>query len=355
MSGQISKGGRMKFSFKNDYSEGAHPQILQALFKDNLQQMDGYGNDIRSLQAADVIRKHIDSLTADVHFISGGTQTNLIFISAVLRPHEAAIAASNGHIFVHETGAIEATGHKVCVRENPDGKLTPELIQSVLDEHCDEHMVKPKLVFLSNASEIGTIYSKAELIAISQLCKEQNLLLYVDGARLGSALTATGNDLDMKTIASLVDAFYIGGTKNGALLGEALVIVNPQLQEDFRYLIKQRGAMLAKGRLLGTQFGELFNDNLFYDLAKHANQMAELLTAGLTRLGIKFLTDSRTNQVFPILADKLIDEIGKDYVYTPWSRISEDYSCIRLVTSWATPQAAVEEFIQSVAKLINQS
>lgn len=345
----------MKFSFKNDYSEGAHPQILQALFKDNLQQMDGYGNDDRSFEAADMIRNHIGLLTADVHFISGGTQTNLLFISSVLRPHEAAIAASNGHIFVHETGAIEATGHKICVRDSADGKLTPGLIQSVLDEHCDEHMVKPKLVFLSNASEIGTIYSKAELTAISRLCKEKNLLLYVDGARLGSALMAHGNDLDIKKLAGLVDAFYIGGTKNGALLGEALVITNPQLQEDFRYLIKQRGAMLAKGRVLGTQFAELFKDNLFYDIARHANQMAELLTVGLSRLGVEFLTDSRTNQIFPVFNDAVISEIGKDFIYTTWSRITADKSCIRLVTSWATPQNAVEEFIATVASLLSKN
>ena len=340
------------FSFKNDYSEGAHPQILQALINDNLTQMTGYGEDERSFEAAELIRNHIAKANAAVHLISGGTQTNMIFISSILRPHEAVISSNVGHINVHETGAIEATGHKVCVVTGENGKLTPELIDQVILEHCDEHMVKPKMVFIANATEIGTLYKKAELVAISQYCKAHDLYLYMDGARLGSALMSSENDLSMAEIADLVDAFYIGGTKNGALLGEALVIINPLLQADFRYFIKQRGALLAKGRVLGTQFVELFKTDLFYQLANHANQMAAILSQGMTKLGVKFLAESTTNQIFPILDNQVIMKIGDKFIYTPWSKMSDEQSCIRLVTSWATPKSAVEAFITNLSEII---
>lgn len=340
------------YSFKNDYSEGAHPNILNALLADNMRQMTGYGEDEKSLEATSLIRQHIGNPDAAVHLISGGTQTNLIFISAVLRPHEAVIAVDSGHINVHETGAIEATGHKVCAIAGDNGKLTPQLIDKVVTEHCDEHMVKPKMVFIADATEVGTLYTKAELIAISNYCKSHNLYLYLDGARLASALMANGNDLTMAELSSLVDAFYIGGTKSGALLGEALVINNPILQEDFRYLIKQRGAMLAKGRLLGTQFVELFKNNLFYDLAAHANQMAEVLTHEMSQLGIKFLTNSTTNQIFPILDNQVIAKLSTNYYYTPWSTYSDTESCIRLVTSWATLPTAVGKFIVDLKKAL---
>ncbi|MFL6559439.1 MAG: threonine aldolase family protein, partial [Bacillus sp. (in: firmicutes)] len=270
------------YSFKNDYSEGAHPRILNALIESNLVQEDGYGEDQFSQKAVEMLKERMGRTEVDIHLLSGGTQTNLIAISAFLRPHEAAIAASTGHILGHETGAIEATGHKILSIEAENGKLTPSNIQPVLDGHPDEHMVKPKLVYISNSTEIGSIYSRNELEQLSDFCKKNHLILYMDGARLGSALCSEENDLQLSDLPGLVDSFYIGGTKNGALIGEALVICRDSLKEDFRYHMKQKGALLAKGRLLGIQFLELFRDNLFFDLATHANKMATILRDEIT-------------------------------------------------------------------------
>ena len=265
------------YSFKNDYSEGAHPRILNALIESNLEQADGYGEDIYTLRAIELLREKIQLTNIDIHLLSGGTQTNLVAISAFLRPHEAAIAANTAHIFTHETGSIEATGHKVISIEVSDGKLNSVLIKEALDYHTDEHMVKPKLVYISNSTEIGSIYSKADLEDISSFCKENNLILFMDGARLGAALCSDKNDLQLSDIGRLTDAFYIGGTKNGALLGEALVICKESLKEDFRFHMKQKGALLAKGKVLGIQFLELFKGDLYFQLATHANKMASAL------------------------------------------------------------------------------
>lgn len=339
------------YSFKNDYSEGAHPAILEALMRTNLEQEEGYGEDRYSLQAADLIRQKIDWPEAAVHFLTGGTQVNMTAISSFLRPHEAAIAAKTGHINVHETGAIEATGHKVVVADSDvDGKLTPESIQKVLDAHPDEHMVKPKLVYISDTTEVGAIYTKSELRQLKSFCEANHLYLYLDGARLGSALTAEGNDLVLSDLPKLTDAFYIGGTKNGALLGEALVIVRDSLKEDFRYLIKQKGAMLAKGRLTGIQFLELLKGNLYFELAAHANRMADKLRAGLGAQGIHFLTHSTSNQIFPILPNELIDELLHHYAFLAWSKADAQHTSVRLVTSWATKETAVDAFLDDVAK-----
>lgn len=335
-------------SFKNDYSEGAHPRILKALMDSNLEQLEGYGEDLYSLQAIERMKQRIGRHDLDIHLIPGGTQTNLTAISAFLRPHEAAIAAHTGHILVHETGAIEATGHKILSIEVADGKLKASQIQPVLDAHTDEHMVKPKLVYISNPTEIGTIYTKAELKELHQFCVENNLYLYMDGARLGSALCAEGNDLDLADLPSLVDAFYIGGTKNGALLGEALVICRDSLKEDFRFHMKQKGALLAKGRLLGIQFFELFKDDLYFDLARHANRMAGLLREEISKAGFDFLVHSPSNQIFPILPDRLITELQKKYAFYVWSKVGEGRSAVRLVTSWATQESAVQEFIRDM-------
>lgn len=339
----------MVYSFKNDYSEGAHPRILNALLASNFEQTDGYGEDRYSREAADLIKRHIGRDDLDIHLLSGGTQTNLVAISAFLRPHEAAIAAHTGHILVHETGAIEATGHKILSREVSDGKLTAAAIQAALDEHTDEHMVKPKLVYLSQPTEIGTIYTRCELEQISSLCRERNLILYIDGARLGSALAAAESDLTLSDLARLVDAFYIGGTKCGALVGEALVICREELKEDFRFHMKQKGALLAKGRLLGIQFAELFRDDLYFRLSHHANQMAALLRDALTKAGFPFLVHSPTNQLFPILPDSLIAELQKDYSFYVWSKIDAEHSAVRLVTSWATKEEAVQALIASIS------
>ena len=336
------------YSFKNDYSEGAHPRILNALVETNLEQTEGYGEDIYCQKAAELIKERIGHNDVAIHFLSGGTQTNLIAISAFLRPHEAAIAANTGHIFVHETGAIEATGHKVISIPVSDGKINPQVIQSVLEAHTDEHMVKPKLVYISNPTEIGTIYRKSELEALSRFCKKNSLYLFVDGARLGSALCSPENDLKLSDFGVLTDAFYIGGTKSGALLGEALVICNPSLQEDFRFHLKQKGAMLAKGRLLGMQFLELFRDDLYFDLAKHANAMADLLRDALQKGGFRFLTHSSTNQIFPILPNSLIEGLQKKYSFIVWAKMDPTHSAVRLVTSWATKEEAVLAFIEDL-------
>ena len=341
----------MIYRFTNDYSEGAHINILNAFLKTNLNQEIGYGNDDFCEEAKKLIKAKIKNENADIHFVSGGTQANLVIISSVLRPHEAIIAAKTGHINVHETGAIEATGHKICTVETKDGKLTVKDIQKVLEVHEDEHMVKPKMVFISNSTELGTIYKKEELQEISKFCKENNLYLHLDGARLGCALMSRDNDLTLDELSDLVDIFYIGGTKNGALLGEAIVINNDKLKEDFRYHIKQKGAMLAKGRVLGIQFVELFKDDLYYDLAKHANKMAYKLSDALKVLGYEFLTEPTSNQIFPIMTNEMIEKLEGRYGFNIEMKLDETKKAIRLVTSWATKESAVDEFINYIKSL----
>lgn len=336
------------YSFKNDYSEGAHPRILNALIESNLDQVEGYGEDIFSIKAIQLLKQRLKTNDVDIHLLTGGTQTNLTALSAFLRPHEAVIAASTGHILVHETGAIEATGHKIISVNVKDGKLVPSHIKAVLDAHTDEHMVKPKLVFISDSTEIGSIYKKSELEGLSSFCKQNNLFLYVDGARLGSALASDENDIDLSDLARLVDAFYIGGTKNGALIGEALVICNSTLREDFRFHMKQKGALLAKGKLLGIQFFELFKDELYFELAAHANKMSALLVKAITDKGYKFLTNSPTNQIFPILPNWLISKLEEHYSFYIWEKIDDEHSAIRLVTSWATKEEFVNNFIYHI-------
>lgn len=339
------------YSFKNDYSEGAHPSILEALSRLNKVQMHGYGEDCISIETETFLRKALDDESVNCHFFSGGTQTNLTAISAFLRPHEAVISADTGHILVHETGAIEATGHKVIGVFKKLGKLSGEDISQVVMSHGDEHMVKPKLVYISNPTELGTIYSEKELIEIRKICDAHGLILYLDGARLGSALTSKENDLTLEKINKYCDAFYIGGTKNGALLGEVLIIKKESLKSDFRYLMKQRGALLAKGRLIAIQFNELFKNNLFYDLGSHANHMADLLRTGIHQAGYTFDINTSTNQLFPILPIKLIEALEKEFLFYRWEVIDDKSSVVRLVTSWATKEAAVVEFI----KILNQN
>ena len=338
-------------SFKNDYTENAHPRILQALLDTNMEQDEGYGLDRHSMAAAQSIREHLgedaDARNAAIHFLCGGTQTNLTAISAFLRPHEAVVAAETAHICVHETGAIEATGHKIITVPSADGKLRPDGIQKVLDLHPgDEHMVKPRLIKISNSTEIGTVYNKHELEDLSGFCKEKGLLLYADGARLGAALASEGNDLSLADMRRLTDAFYIGGTKNGALMGEALIIGNDALKEDFRYHMKQKGGLLAKGRVLGIQFEELFRGGLFFQLARHANRMAQIIAAGLKDRGYGFLTDSPSNQIFPILPGELIARLQKKWAFYVWQKIDDERDAIRLVTSWATREEAAREFLE---------
>jgi len=337
-----------RYNFKNDYSEGAHPRILKALGRTNFIQEEGYCQDNYCSEAIKVIRQRIENPNVDIHFVSGGTQANLIVISSILKPYESVIATTTGHIAVHEAGAIEATGHKVNIVETKNGKLNPQDIKSVINLHDDEHMVKPKLVFISNSTEIGNIYRKKELEDLSSFCKQNNLFLYLDGARLGSALTSEQNDLTLFELSNYVDIFYIGGTKNGALLGEAIVINNEQLKENFRFHLKQKGALLAKGRILGIQFLELFKDDLFFELGKHANSMARKIAKGIEKFDYGFLTEPVSNQIFPILPNKLIEKLSKKYKFYVWNEVNDDNSAIRLVTSWATKEKIVDTFISDI-------
>ncbi|MFV0143031.1 MULTISPECIES: threonine aldolase family protein [Empedobacter] len=336
-----------KYSFKNDYSEGAHPAILQRLIDTNLEQTIGYGEDEFCNEAREFIKKRLKKDSA-IHFVSGGTQANLIVISSILKPHESVVAAESGHIAVHETGAIEATGHKINTIATDNGKITPEQISIILATHTDEHMVKPKLVYISNSTEVGSVYSKKELQKLYHFCQENNLYLFVDGARLASALTSSKCDLNLEDMANFTDVFYIGGTKNGALLGEAIVINNLKLDEDFRYHIKQKGGMLAKGRLIGIQFSEIFRDDLFFEMGKHANQMAEKLANAISAKGHNFLTEPSSNQIFPILPNSIIEKLQQDFEFYIWQKIDEENSAIRLVTSWTTPEEQVENFIKLI-------
>lgn len=334
-------------SFKNDYTETAHPRILQALLDTNLEQDEGYGCDSHSQNAVRLIKERLgdDPRNMDVHLLCGGTQANLTALSAFLRPHEAVVAAETAHICVHETGAIEATGHKIVTVPGAEGKVLPSQVQRVLDIHGnDEHMVKPRLVKISNSTEIGSVYTLEELEDLSRFCREKDLLLYADGARLGSALVSEGNRVTLADMYRLTDAFYIGGTKNGALLGEALVIRNDSLKKDFRYHIKQKGGLLAKGRVLGLQFEELFKDDLFFELAKHANEMARYIAAAVAKAGYSFLTEPASNQIFPILPNALIEKLQKNWAFYVWEKTDENRSAIRVVTSWATSRDAAETF-----------
>jgi len=339
------------YSFESDYTEGAHPKILRLLAETNLEQTKTYGEDPYSRKAALLIKEQIDRENAEVFFISGGTQTNLIAISAFLRPHEAVISADTGHIEVHETGAIEATGHKVIPVPSCDGKLYPETILPVFRFHVEEHMVKPRMVYISNATELGTVYSVDEITALHSFCRENDMLLYLDGARIGAALTADGADLTFEHLGRFTDAFYIGGTKNGALLGEALVVQNPALARDMRYIIKQRGGLLAKGRLLGLQFLALFEDGLFWELARHANTMATILRNAIREIGYPEMAESPTNQLFPILPNDMIAALRKDYIFRIIEATDDVNSCIRLVTSWATQEADVRAFANALSRL----
>lgn len=338
------------YRFNDDYSEGAHPRILNALLETNMVQTVGYGEDEYSLKAVEILKQKLKNNNVHIHMLSGGTQTNMIAISAFLKPYEAAIAASTGHIAVHETGAVEGTGHKILTVETNDGKLTPSKIKPILDEYTDEHMVKPALVYISESTEIGTVYNKKELAELSKFCRENDLILYMDGARLGSALCSKGCDLELSDLTNLLDAFYIGGTKNGALIGEALVICNDMLNKDFRYTIKHRGAMLAKGRLIGIQFLELFKDDLYFDLAKHANEMADILRDGISKAGYKFISNSPTNQIFPVLPNQVIEKLNKKFSFNTGDEVEPGKTAIRLVTSWATDKNAVLDFVDELNK-----
>ena len=341
----------MIYSFMCDYSEGAHPAVLKAVADECGKQHGNYGIDECCDKAAALIKNSIHRSDADVHFLPGGTAVNLTVIAHVLRPFEAVIAAKTGHIAVHETGAIEASGHKVVTVDGTDGKLTPKEVEDAVLFHTDEHMVRPAMVYISNSTELGTIYTKAELTALRKCCDEHGLLLMLDGARLFSALASEENDLSLADIAALTDCFYIGGTKNGALFGEALVILNDNLKTAFRFSIKQRGHLTAKGFLLGTQFGALFTDMLCMDIARHENKCATEIANTLKDLGVPFFAPAQTNQLFPILPDVIAEKLGEDFELSIWKKYDASHSVVRLVTSWSTPQWAVDALNEKLTKL----
>lgn len=340
--------------FNCDYSEGCHPAVLEALVRTNMEQTPGYGEDVHCAKAAELIRSKCSAPDAGVHFLVGGTQVNFIVIAAALRPHQGALCADTGHINVHESGAVEGTGHKVLAMPSIDGKITAEQVKSAAEGHSKdpnfEHMVQPKLVYISNPTEFGTLYSKAELEALSAVAKEEGLFLYVDGARMGYGLAARENDLTLADYARLTDAFYIGGTKVGAMFGEALVITNSSLNRDFRYIEKQRGAMLAKGRLIGVQFEALFTDGLYEKISRHAVVQAMRIKDACIKRGWQFLMESPTNQQFVVLPFEKLHKLEKKYVFSPWEKVTEDSTCMRICTSWATKAEDVDELVADISR-----
>ena len=342
--------------FTSDYTEGCHERILQRMMQTNLEQTPGYGTDYHCMNAARYIKGECGREDIDVHFLVGGTQTNLTLIDAALRPHQGAVCAESGHIHVHETGAVEATGHKCMTLPSSDGKITAEQVANLVHLHrideSMEHTVQPGLVYISNPTEYGTIYSKAELERLSAVCRENDLFLFLDGARLGYGLRCRENDVTLADLANLCDAFYIGGTKVGALFGEALVLTHPALKRDFRYLIKQHGGMLAKGRLLGIQFETLFEDGLYWQISDHALRMADTLRTALMNAGLPMQVQSPTNQLFPIVPDTLLAKIREKYAVTYMNRVDECSSCIRLCTSWATREEDVRAFCADLKEML---
>ena len=339
-----------QYLFRNDYSFGAHPKVLSALAETNLEGNIGYGDDAYCDRAKSLIRDLCQCPQAEVQFLIGGTQTNFTANAAFLRPWEGVICADSAHINGHEVGAVEATGHKLLqIQTGPDGKITPEQIAPILERHKDVHLVKPRLVEIADATESGMVYTKAELTALSEYCRANDLLLFLDGARLGCALTSSKNDLTLPDLARLTDAFYIGGTKNGALMGEALVITNPALQPDFFRIKKQLGAVLAKGWLLGVQFEALLKDGLYFEMARHANAMAARLQAGLKSLGWKLWVDSPTNQVFAVVDNATKAKLDTLCAYEDWCLAQEPgHTVIRFVTCFATAPEDVDGFLAAL-------
>ena len=338
--------------FRNDYSAGAHPAVLDALIRTNLELTAGYGTDEYCQDAANTIRTICNSPEADVHFLVGGTQTNKTSLGAFLRSFEAVIAADSGHISTHETGSIEHNGHKVIHCASTDGKVTVDMIRAVCASHSSEHMVVPKLVYISNTTEVGTVYSLAELRALRAACDELGLYIYCDGARLGSAMTADGGDTCFADYATVCDAFTIGGTKNGLLFGEALIITNPALKPFFRHYMKQQGAILAKGRLLGVQFKAIFENDLYMDLARHANRLARRINDGLTEMGVSFLAQSPSNQLFPIFTNEVVDLLAQNFTFEYQQPMDENHSCIRFVTGWNSTDEDVDALLETLKKAL---
>lgn len=338
--------------FNSDYTETAHPAVLERIAATTGEQLPGYGEDAYCGMARDRIRDLCESPGADVHFLTGGTQTNLTAISAALRPHQGVLCCVDAHISTHESGAVEAVGHKVLGLESPDGKISAQQVDRACGLHYHdpsrEHIVQPGMVFLSLSTELGTTYTRKELAEIRAACDEWGLYLYVDGARLGYGMMAQGCDLDLPAIAALCDFFYIGGTKQGALMGEALVIRNDALKKDFRYIIKQKGGMLAKGWLLGVQFLALLEGNLYFDLAGHADECALLIRKSCAKSNIPLLYDAYTNQQFVVMESAMLKKLEERFVLTPWGKRDETHEIVRICTSWATRKEDVEQLCRAI-------
>lgn len=341
-------------AFECDYLEGAHEKILQRLVESNYEKIPGYGNDVYCESAKAKIKEACGCPGADVYFLTGGTQTNAIVIDTMLQKYEGVVAARTGHVNVHEAGAIEYTGHKVLTVPSHEGKMRADELLDMLDgfwqDVTHEHMVFPGMVYLSYPTEYGTLYSKKELTDIAQVCRRFHIPLYLDGARLGYGLMSKSADLTLPEIAEICDVFYIGGTKVGALCGEAVVFTKNNTPKHFLTMVKQHGAMLAKGRLLGIQFDTLFTDNLYFTVSAHAIEMAEKLKDGLKREGYSFYLDSPTNQQFVILTMKQIGELQKQVSFDLWDKLDEEHQVVRFATSWATKEQDVDALLALLAK-----
>lgn len=333
-------------SFESDYIAGAHPAVLKRLAETNMETLPGYGSDIYCSSAREKIVKACGCPDADIQFLTGGTQTNALVISMMLEDYEGVIAARTGHINVHEAGAIEDTGHKVLTLPQENGKINPEeLDKYVMEFYQDEtfdHMVFPGMVYISHPTEYGTLYSKAELEALSDICKKHRMILYLDGARLGYGIASLQTDVTLEDIARLCDVFYIGGTKVGALCGEAVVFTGSNTPEHFLTRIKRRGALLAKGRLLGVQFDTLFTDNLYFDIGRHAIEKAEELKAVLREKGYDFFLESPTNQQFVILENNHMEMLKEKVAFGFWEKYDEKHTVVRFATSWSTTDEDIE-------------
>ena len=338
--------------FQCDYNEGAHPKVMQRLLETNMEQTVGYGEDHYCESARRLIQEACGNPELQVHFLVGGTQTNTTVIAHLLRPHQGVVAAESGHISVHETGAIEHTGHKVLALPGHEGKITAAQVENLVLEHradsSFEHTVQPGMVYISFPTEFGTLYTKAELETLHEVCRKYELPLFIDGARLGYGLASPACVFTLADIARLADVFYIGGTKVGALFGEAVVSQSPALMRDFRYSIKQHGGMLAKGRLLGLQFEELFTDNLYFNIARHAVSEALRIKEALQDLGVPFLMESHTNQQFPILPNEVVERLSNKFLFTPWQRMNDTHTAIRICTSWGTTAENVDALLAAL-------
>ncbi|MBQ8313414.1 MAG: aminotransferase class I/II-fold pyridoxal phosphate-dependent enzyme [Clostridia bacterium] len=335
-----------------DYLEGCHPAILRKLTETNMEQTVGYGLDPYCDQAAAMIRETFACPEAAVHFLVGGTQANTTVIAAALRPYEGVLCAETGHINVHETGAIESSGHKCLALPHKHGKITAAQVAAAVAAQCDdEHIVKPGMVYISLSTELGTLYTLAELQEMYRTCQQLGLYLFIDGARLGYALAAPACDLTPADLAKCCDVFTVGGTKVGALFGEAVVISQPGLNRNFRYMIKQRGGMLAKGRLLGVQFVALMENGLYFTIARKAVEQALRIRQALVNKGIPLFIDSPTNQQYPIFTKAQMAALSQQFDLALWEPVDDTRDAMRVCTSWATPDEYVDAFIAAVEEL----